>query len=298
VTRPGSLRAWLLACRPRTLPASAAPVILGVAVAAVTGPVRSDLAAACLTVAVVLQVAANLANDYFDARSGVDGSDRLGPVRATQAGLLRSGQVLAGLIVCLTLGAVAGLFIAWQAGWWVLGLGGACLLGAVAYTAGPWPLARQGLGELAALVFFGPVACTGTYAVLAGPPSPVAWAAGLVPGLHAAALMGVNNLRDMASDRRAGKRTLAIRLGERQTRLLVVALLLSGNLAIVPVAVGSRQPLALAALILVPLSLPLLQSVLHTPVSPALNRVLSRTGQWELVTCLVLAVGLTLSLVV
>lgn len=287
----GSVAAWLLATRPKTLPAAAAPVILGVALASLDHAVRWDLAAACLTVALSLQVAANLANDYFDAHSGVDQPDRLGPTRVTHTGLLRPGQVLAGLVACLLLGMVAGLYAASQAGWWLLGLGAACLTGAVAYTAGPLPLARLGLGELAALVFFGLAACTGTAAVLGGWPPPVAWVAGLVPGLHAAAIMAVNNLRDLEGDARAGKRTLATRLGEARARRLPLLLVLTGNLLAAPVALlADRPPVAAAlALVLAPLSWPLLRSYLRTPRSRQLNTVLARTGQWELLTCVVLA---------
>jgi len=281
----GSWQAWLLATRPKTLPASVAPVILGWAVAVQDGFSSTLLGLTCLAVAFFLQIAANLANDYFDARSGVDQADRLGPIRVTQSGLLRPGQVLAALIVFLLLAMAAGLFAAWHVGWWLLGLGAVCLVAALAYTAGPFPMARLGLGEVAALIFFGPVACTGTYAVLAGSPTPAAWAAGLVPGLHAAAIMAVNNLRDIQSDRRAGKVTLAVRMGERRARGLAMTLVVLGNLAAAPLARLSNRPLVLTALLLVIVSWPLLQGILRTPISSALNGILARTGQWELITC-------------
>ncbi len=287
---PGSARAWLLAIRPRTLPASAAPVILGGSLAAAQGAWSWALAGACLAVAVFLQIAANLANDLLDARSGVDGLDRLGPIRVTQTGLLTPRQVTGGLVLCLLLATAAGLLAAWQAGWWLLALGAACLAGALAYTAGPWPLARLGLGEAAALVFFGPVACTGTFAVLHGALTPAAWLAGLVCGLHAAAIMAVNNLRDMVSDARAGKTTLAVRLGERRARQLAAGLLVAGNLAIIPVALTLDRPAPWLALLLLPASLPLLRRMLTTPRSPALNATLAATGQWEFLTAAVLAI--------
>ena len=210
-------------------------------------------------------------------------------MRVTQAGLLAPSRVRAGLIVCLVLAMAAGLYAASLAGWWLLGLGAVCLLGAVAYTAGPFPLARRGLGELAAFVFFGPVACTATFAVLHGEVTAAAWAAGLMPGLHAAAIMAVNNLRDRASDAAAGKITLAVRLGERRARVLAVSLVVLGNLAAAPVARLADRPLAYLALALVPLGWWLHKTILHTPISGELNRVLARTGQWELVSCAVLA---------
>jgi len=291
---PGTVQAWLLAVRPKTLPASAAPVVLGWALAATAAPVRSSLGVACLVVAVALQAAANLANDYFDARSGVDHTGRLGPVRVTQAGLLRPRQVLGGLAVCLAIGAVAGLYAVSQTGWWLLPVGAACLGGAVAYTAGPLPLSRLGLGEAAALVFFGPVACTGTFTVLHGQPTAAAWAAGLVPGCHAAALMAVNNLRDLVTDRAAGKRTLAVRLGERWARLVPVVGLVLGNLLVTLVAHLADRPLAYYALALVPLSWPLLRTILTRPISAAFNAVLAAVGRWELITAVVVSLLLML----
>lgn len=269
-------------------------MILAVALAWAHGPVPWGLATACLAVALVLQIAANLANDYFDARSGVDQPDRLGPVRVTQTGLLPARQVLAALVLCLLLGMAAGLYAASQVGWWLLGLGATCLVGALAYTAGPLPLSRLGLGELAALVFFGWVACTGSFVVLHGGPTHSAWAAGLIPGLHAAAIMAVNNLRDLHTDRRAGKRTLAVMMGERGARALPVGLVLAGNLSVGLLILLTGQNLLWAAMLLIPLSLPLLRSYLRTPISPALNGVLARTGQWELLTCVVVAVALVI----
>lgn len=289
------LRAWLLAIRPKTLPAAAAPVVLGAALATLVAGFDLALFAACLAVALILQIAANLANDYFDARSGVDRSGRLGPTRVTQTGLLKPEQVLAGLSLCLSLGTLIGLWVASQIGWWLLGVGLLCLLAVIAYTAGPFSLARHGLGEAAALIFFGPVACTGTFVVLASSPTAAALVAGLVPGLHAAAIMAVNNLRDITSDAAAGKRTLAVRLGERRARLVPLALIVLGNLLAAPVAWLADRPAAFAALALVPLSWPLLRAYLRTPISPALNGVLARTGQWELLTCAVLAVALLIS---
>lgn len=288
----GPLRAWLLAIRPRTLPASAAPVLLGAAMAAHHAgrggqPLAADLLAACLAVAGLLQVAANLANDLLDARSGVDRDDRLGPVRVTQTGLLSARAVTAGLAVCVLLAVAAGLYAVWQVGWWLLAVGAVCVGGALAYTAGPWPLARHGLGELAAVVFFGPVACTGTFAVLQGSPTAAAWLAGLVCGLHAGAIMAVNNLRDLASDARAGKRTLAVRLGERSARRLAAGLLLAGNLAALPVAAALGRPQVALAVLLVPMSWPLVREMHTTPRSRALNRTLARTGQWELLSAVV-----------
>ena len=285
--RPGSAHAWLLALRPRTLPASAAPVILGWALAIRHGATAPALGAACLAVAVLLQIAANLANDLGDARSGVDDHDRLGPRRVTQSGLLRPRQVVAGIVICLAIAAGIGIGVALQVGWWLLALGAGCLAGAVAYTSGPVPLARLGLGEAAALVFFGTVACTGTFAVVAGTPTPAAWVASLIPGLHAAAIMAINNLRDLTSDARAGRHTLAVRFGDRAGRTLAVTLLIGGNVAVVPLALLLPEPRLWWSLALLPACWPLVGAMLRTPRSGALNAVLARTGGWGLLTCLV-----------
>lgn len=266
-TRPGTAKAWYLAIRPLTLPASAAPVILGWSLAAYQKTAPVDLGLACLTVAVLLQIAANLANDLGDARSGVDTTERLGPLRVTQSGLLSHKQVFTGLVICLLAAVCAGMYAVWHAGWWLLALGMVCVTTAVAYTAGPWPLSGLGMGEAAAFVFFGPVACTGTFTVLAGTATTAAWVAGLAPGLHAGALMAVNNLRDIASDTRAGKRTLAVRLGERHARQLAAGLLILGNCVAVPLVWVTGNPWFWAGLLLMPLSIPLVRSLFSTPLS-------------------------------
>lgn len=289
-TRPGSLRAWLLAVRPRTLPAATAPIILGGAVALAAGGGPAELFAACLAVGLVLQIAANLANDYFDGRSGTDAPGRLGPLRVTQAGLLRPGQVRAGFLCALAMGAALGIYVVGRTGPGLLVLGAACLLGAVAYTAGPYSLSRLGLGELAAFVFFGPVACGGTYWVLRGEVSWAAVVAGCGPGLHAAALLAVNNLRDIVSDGRAGRRTLAVRFGERFARVECVVLLTLGNLVCAPLARQLDNPWLLAGLLLVPFGVPLQRSLLQDPIDNRLNARLAATARWGLLSAVTLSV--------
>ncbi len=287
--RPSSPRAWLLGIRPKTLPAAAAPILLGAAAAARAGGFPLPLFLACLVVGLALQIAANLANDYFDARSGVDAADRLGPRRVTQSGLLTPDQVRAGFLIALAIGATAGLYAVVRTGPVLLLVGAACLLGAVAYTAGPWPLARLGLGELAAFVFFGPVAGVGTFWVLRGQVTVPALVASLAPGLHAAALMGVNNLRDIVSDTRAGKQTLAVRFGEGFARWQCVILVALGNLVAWPLAIAWSDQRVLLALLLVPLAVPLQRGLLRAPLDAGMNRLLAATARWELITAVVLA---------
>lgn len=210
---------WILAARPKTLPAAAAPVLVGSALAWRAGGFRLFPAVAALVGALLIQIATNLANDYFDFVKGADTSDRVGPVRVTQAGLLSPRAVLGGLCVVLLLALLVGAYLVWIAGAPIVWIGLASLACAVAYTGGPFPLAYLGLGDLFVVVFFGLVAVGGTVFVqlLSLPPGTL-WA-GAGVGAVSTAILVVNNLRDIGTDARAGKRTLAVRLGVTGTRV-------------------------------------------------------------------------------
>lgn len=213
------LRAWLLATRPKTLPAAVAPVALGTALAAEAGPWRADLAAGCLVGALLLQIGCNFANDYGDARRGADTPDRLGPTRAVAAGLIPPTAMLGAALIAVALAAAVGGWLAHESGWqlWLLGI--AAVVAALAYTLGPLPLAYLGLGDLFVLLFFGFAAVLGSAWVQQPAPPPWPWvAAAAAIGLQAVALIAINNLRDLATDAIAGKRTLAVRLGDPATR--------------------------------------------------------------------------------
>ena len=222
---PGSLGAWLVAIRPRTLPAAVAPVVLGTAIATSRGTMALLPALAALAGALLIQVATNLANDYFDHRKGADTEDRLGPTRVVQAGLMPPERVLAGTIGSLLLAAAVGVYLVWVGGWPILLVGLASLALAVLYTGGPFPIAYHGLGEVFVFAFFGLVAVGGTYWVqaLALPFDVLLAGAGV--GAMSTALLVVNNLRDIEADARAGKRTLAVRLGDVGTRVEYVLVL-------------------------------------------------------------------------
>lgn len=221
---PSSLGAWWLAVRPRTLPAALAPIAAGTGAAAAEGRARPALALACLATAVLLQAAANLANDLYDHARGADTRERLGPPRAAALGLLSPGALRAGLAATLLAAAACGLALVAAGGWPIAVAGTLALLAAWGYTGGPWPLAYHGLGDPAVLLFFGVVGVGGAHYVQAGAPSALALAAALPVGLLATAILAINNLRDRADDARAGKRTLAVRLGERASRAYGVAL--------------------------------------------------------------------------
>ena len=224
------LQAWILASRPRTLTAAAAPVILASGLALGRDAFRLPPALAALVGALLIQIGTNLANDYYDHVRGGDTEDRVGPLRVTQAGLIPPGTVRNATFLVLGVAFLVGLYLVWVGGWPVVVIGVASLVCAVAYTGGPYPLAYHGLGDLFVFVFFGLVAVGGTYWVQALTLPPQVLLAGAGMGAFNTAILVVNNLRDLETDALAGKRTLAVRLGPTGTKvelfLLVVAALL------------------------------------------------------------------------
>ncbi len=220
-------RAWLLASRPKTLTAALAPVLAGTALAAHHGVADFGPALAALLGAGLIQIGTNLANDYYDFVRGTDTDERVGPVRVTQAGILPPASVKRGMMVALGLAFLVGIYLAAVGGWPIVLIGLASLACAVLYTGGPFPLAYHGLGDLFVFVFFGLVAVGGTYWVqgLAWPPDAILAGTGL--GALSTAILVVNNLRDLPTDARAGKRTLAVRIGRTGSRVEYILLLLA-----------------------------------------------------------------------
>ncbi len=289
-------RAWLLATRPKTLPAAVSPVIVGAAAAWGEGVFAALPALAALAGALLLQVGVNLANDYFDSLSGIDTPDRKGPLRVTQAGLIPAPQVRLAMAATLAAAATVGIYLVARGGWPIVAIGVASILSALAYSGGPWPLASHGVADLFVFVFFGPVAVCGTYYVQAGALSGTPAAASVGPGLLITAILMVNNLRDLETDARAGKRTLAVRLGARGA-LAGYALLLTGAfLAPAPLlAAGLRGPAILLPLLALPLTLPLVRTLAtRREDGPAMNAALAGTARLTLVYCVLLAAGLVL----
>ncbi|MCA1554975.1 MAG: 1,4-dihydroxy-2-naphthoate polyprenyltransferase, partial [Chloroflexi bacterium] len=211
-------RAWLIASRPRTLPAAIVPVLVGSALAFSRGMFSVPLCFATLAVSLLLQIGANFANDVFDFMKGADVARR-GPMRVTQSGLLSARQMLVSMGVIFALAALVGLYLVAAAGWQLLVLGALAILSALAYTGGPFPLGYHGLGDLFVFIFFGLVGVMGTYYIQTGEFDLVALMAAIAVGLLVTNILVVNNLRDIETDRAAGKRTLAVRLGERATRI-------------------------------------------------------------------------------
>jgi 1,4-dihydroxy-2-naphthoate octaprenyltransferase len=284
--------AWWLAIRPATLTASAAPVLVGTGAAWADGAFAAGPALAALLGASLLQVGANFANDVFDFERGADTADRLGPERATQQGWISAAQMKRAMWLAFAGAAAVGLYLTYVAGWPVLALGLLSIAAAYLYTGGPKPYGYLGLGDLAVFVFFGPGAVAGTYYVQALSVAPLALLAAIPIGALATAILVVNNLRDIETDARAGKHTLAVRIGDGATRayyllLLVVAYLMPPWLWL--------SGLADAWVLLPWLSLPLavrLAGRMRHERGLALNGCLVRTARLEVVFGLLFALGL------
>jgi 1,4-dihydroxy-2-naphthoate polyprenyltransferase len=290
------LRLWVVAARPRTLPAAVAPVLVGTALA-VTEDVFHPLAfAAALVGSIFIQIGTNLSNDYSDARRGADTEDRLGPVRVTAGGLMPPRRVLVGTYVAFAIAIAAGLYLASVAGWELLVVGAASILAGVLYTGGPRPYGYEGLGEVFVFLFFGLVAVVGSYFVQTEELRWEAFALAIPVGLLAAAILVVNNVRDVDTDRRAGKRTLAVRLGRERARGLFAAMVLLAFAA--PLATwlaGGLSAWLLLSLAALPLAPPLLRTVSSRTDGPALNGALADSGRLLAVFSLLLSAGVLLS---
>ncbi|MEA2221695.1 MAG: 1,4-dihydroxy-2-naphthoate polyprenyltransferase [Solirubrobacteraceae bacterium] len=291
-----SLRIWLMAARVRTLPASVAPVLVGTSLAVQRGVFRPGAFVAALLGSILIQVGTNLANDYSDARRGADAEDRVGPVRVTAGGLVPPRQVLIATYVTFGLAVLCGLYLVFVAGIELMIVGIASIAAGVLYTGGPKPYGYEGLGEVFVFLFFGVVAVAGSaFAQLESWP----WQAFVlaVPvGLLAAAILVVNNVRDMDSDRRAGKRTLAVRLGRERGRL-IYALMVYGAYFVAPLPwlAGSLSPWLLAPWLTLPLAVRLVRTVREHADGPTLNEVLAQTGMLQLAFCLLLSAGVLAS---
>ena len=289
-------RIWLMAARPRTLPAAVAPVLVGTALAAEDGTFKVLTFLAAVLGALFIQIGTNLSNDYSDARRGADTEDRLGPVRVTAGGLVPPRQVLQATYVAFGLAVLAGAYLIATAGWELLAIGVASILAGVLYTGGPRPYGYEGLGEVFVFLFFGVVAVAGSYFAQVEEWDWEPFVLAVPVGLLAAAILVVNNVRDLETDRRAGKRTLAVRLGRERTRTLYVAMLALAFLtAQIPWPAGSLSPWLLLVALALPLVPPLVRTVRTRTDGPALNGALAGTGMLQLSFCVLLSAGILLS---
>ena len=283
---------WVAGARPRTLPAALAPVLVGTGAAAALDGFRLVPALLALVVALALQVAVNYANDYSDGRRGTD-ADRVGPMRLVGSGAAPARQVLLAAALSFGVAAVAGLALAALSSWWLVAAGAVCIVAAWTYTGGPLPYGYRALGEVFVFVFFGLVAVVGTTFTQTRDVEGLAMAASVPVGLLIVAILVVNNLRDIDGDAAVGKRTLAVLLGERATRVFFTALLVVPFVGIA--AIGVVRPWALLGLLAAPLAVPPVRTVLRGGRGPALIAALQGTGLLTLVTGVLLALGLALS---
>lgn len=282
----------MMAARPRTLPAAVAPVLVGTALAWSEGSLDWLAFAAALLGALFIQVGTNLSNDYSDARRGADTEERLGPVRVTAGGLVPPRQVLIATYASFGLAVLFGIYLIAVAGPVLLLIGAASILAGVLYTGGPRPYGYEGFGEVFVFTFFGLVAVTGSYYVQRLSLEWEAFALAVPVGLLASAILVVNNVRDLDTDRQAGKRTLAVRLGRERTRRLFAAMVaLAYVTALVPWLFGSLGPWVLLILLTLPIAVPLVRTVSTHSDGPTLNEALARTGLLEFAFCVLLSAG-------
>jgi 1,4-dihydroxy-2-naphthoate octaprenyltransferase len=287
-----SVRTWISAARLRTLPAAVVPVVVGTAVAYATKAIAWGPALAALGGALAIQIGTNFANDVFDAEKGADGPDRLGPVRAVSAGLISAAAMKRAMVIAFLVASAFGLYLTISGGWPIAAVGIASIIAGIAYTGGPWPLGYHGLGDVFVLLFFGFVAVCGTaFVQLDAVPVLAVWAA-IPVGVLATAIIVVNNLRDRATDARAGKRTLAVRLGRRGA-IVEYALLIAIAYAVpVGLAICARDPWPALPVVTVPLALRRLRDLVGATSGPEFNACLAATAQLMLLHGVLFAAGL------
>ncbi|HEU5024334.1 MAG TPA: 1,4-dihydroxy-2-naphthoate polyprenyltransferase [Spirillospora sp.] len=286
-----TLNQWVAGSRPRTLPASLVPVVVGTGVAIGADHAIWWRALLAAFVALVLQIGVNYSNDYSDGVRGTD-EDRVGPLRLVGSKVAPPKQVLAAALGCFLAAAVAGLVLAAVTTWWLLLVGAVAILAAWFYTGGKTPYGYRALGEVSVFVFFGLVAVVGTVYVQAEELPWEGWLAAVPVGLLACALLVANNLRDIPTDRESGKRTLAVVLGDRRTRILYAACAALPFMFVL--ALAAPHPWVLIALLAAPLSIPPTQKVLGGAAGPALIPVLGETGRLQIAYGVLLAIGLAL----
>jgi 1,4-dihydroxy-2-naphthoate octaprenyltransferase len=291
---PGSARAWVLAARPATLTAAFAPVAVGTACAWHANAFRWDAALAALAGAFLIQIATNFANDMYDFQKGADTEERLGPVRAAQAGLLTVEQLRKSIVVTFSLAIVVGAYLTWIAGPIVIVIGLCSIAAGLAYTGGPFPLAYNGLGDVFVMAFFGFVAVCGTAFVQALYVPRIAWLASIPVGALATAILVVNNVRDFEGDARAGKRTLVVRFGrDSGVREFAFLLVLSYAIPIVLYSTGWTSPWVLLPLVTLPWALRLARSVSRDR-GPVMNETLAATAKLLSIHGTLFALGIAL----
>jgi 1,4-dihydroxy-2-naphthoate octaprenyltransferase len=290
---PSFLSSWVMAARPRTLTISSTPVMVGAALAwATEGRIHWLAVLAALIGSVFIQLGTNIHNDAADFRRGGDGPDRIGPPRVTASGLLSATAVNRGAIVCFAIAALMGVYLVFVGGWPILVLGVLSIAAGWAYTGGPLPIAYTPLGELFCVIFFGLGGVGGTYFLCTGQLSPPAVVAGLAIGLLVAAVLLVNNHRDVVSDARVGRRTLPIIVGTVLTVAIFAGLMLVPFVLLPLIGRSLPHGQVWPALIALPLALAMIYRFAREPRGPAFNRILVQTAQVQFAFSLLLSIGL------
>ena len=289
---PVRWRVWMLAIRVPTLSAAVVPVLVGTAIAAREGRFNAVIFAVVICAALLIQIGTNLTNDLFDFQKGADTGGRLGPVRVVQAGLLSQKQVAAGSALSFGLAILLGLYLVKVGGWPIVAIGLAAVASGIAYTGGPWPLGYHGLGDVFVFIFFGVIAVVGTFYLQSGDVTGAALTASLPVAMLVTAILVVNNLRDIDTDRAAGKLTLAVRFGREVTQLQYSILVLGAYLVAAALWLGGADSAwAMLPWLTVPLGLRLVREIWRSEGGAALNRTLRQTAGLHLIFGILLAMS-------
>ena len=290
-----NLHYWWLAIRPKTLPAAACPVVVGAACAVADHVFSALMCAAALAGALLIQISVNLANDYFDFKHHIDTPDRKGPVRMTQSGLIPASTVRNAFLLTMLLASGLGLWLIIKGGWVILSIVIASLIGVVCYSAGPYPIASNGLGEVFVFIFFGPVAVLGTYYLMAGHVMLSTVVASVPVGLLVTAIIVVNNLRDIETDARAGKRTLAVILGPWRTKMEFMILVLISFLIPSLMFASSAWSWPILLPLVTFVKCPELFTTISEQTGTVLNFALADTAKLSLLFSILFSLGLILA---
>ena len=292
MTKKNVLNALFLASRPKTLPAAVAPVIIGSAMAFADGRGHWLSAIVAAIAAVLIQIGTNYANDYFDYFSGADRTGRLGPTRATQAGLVKPATMKKAFVITFILAILLGFYLVYRAGWPVVVIGLSSILFGVLYTTGPFPLGYHGLGDIFVFLFFGLVAVSGTYYVQALLLTPEAVIAGVAPGLLSTAILTVNNLRDFAADTKAAKKTLVVRFGAVFGLAEYLACFICAAIVqIILVLLSNGHFFSLVSILSLTMAVPSVKILISRQPGVIYNRVLADTGKILLLYSILFSIG-------
>jgi 1,4-dihydroxy-2-naphthoate octaprenyltransferase len=290
------LNNWILAIRPKTLFASVAPVILGLSISYIQqSTINILIAILTLICALLMQIASNIANDYLDSLRGIDTDKRLGPTRVTQAGLISATSMKHALIFVMSLAFLLGLYLMWVGGPVIMIIGLLALYFAYGYTGGPFPLSHNGLGEVAAFLFFGVVAVSGTTYLQTHEISKLALLMGMGPGFISATILAINNLRDIESDTETHKKTIAVRFGESFQRRLILSLIAASSLLVLVIVIIYHFTYLFPVIFLPLVFTKNWLNIYTLPIGSGLNSSLAKTAQYLLIYCLLLSIGLIVS---